>query len=47
MPSICREFLSDSRQRIVIDGATKEDIGIEEQLYEIGRGKNIALNCLS
>ena len=26
---------------------TKEDIGIEQQLYEIVRGKNFALNCLS
>ena len=25
----------------------KEDIGIEQQLYEIVRGKNFALNCLS
>ena len=28
-------------------GVTKEDIGIEQQLYEIVRGKNFALNCLS
>ena len=28
-------------------GPTKEDIGIEQQLYEIVRGKNFALNCLS
>ena len=28
-------------------GYTKEDIGIEQQLYEIVRGKNFALNCLS
>ena len=27
--------------------ATKEDIGIEQQLYEIVMGKNFALNCLS
>ena len=26
---------------------TKEDIGIEQQLYKIIRGKNFALNCLS
>ena len=26
---------------------TKEDRGIEQQLYEILRGKNFALNCLS
>ena len=26
---------------------TKEDIGIEQQLYEIVRGKNFAFNCLS
>ena len=26
---------------------TKEDIGIEQQLYEIVKGKNFALNCLS
>ena len=26
---------------------TKEDIGIEQQLYEIVRSKNFALNCLS
>ena len=26
---------------------TKEDIGIEQQLYEIVRGKKFALNCLS
>ena len=26
---------------------TKEDTGIEQQLYEIVRGKNFALNCLS
>ena len=26
---------------------TKEDIGIEQQLYEIVMGKNFALNCLS
>ena len=25
----------------------KEDIDIEQQLYEIVRGKNFALNCLS
>ena len=29
------------------DSAIKEDIGIEQQLYEIARGKNFALNCLS
>ena len=28
-------------------GETKEDIGIEQQLYEIVRGKTFALNCLS
>ena len=28
-------------------GYCKEDIGIEQQLYEIVRGKNFALNCLS
>ena len=28
-------------------GITKEDKGIEQQLYEIVRGKNFALNCLS
>ena len=28
-------------------GLTKEDIGIEQQLFEIVRGKNCALNCLS
>ena len=27
--------------------STKEDIGIEQQLYEIVRGKHFALNCLS
>ena len=27
--------------------STKEDIDIEQQLYEIARGKNVALNCLS
>ena len=26
---------------------TKEDIGIEQQLYEIVRGKNSALSCFS
>ena len=26
---------------------TKEDRGIEQQLYETVRGKNFALNCLS
>ena len=30
-----------------LGGVTKEDIGIEQQLYEILRGKNFALNCLS
>ena len=30
-----------------LDGYTKEDIGIEQQLYEIVRGKNFAINCLS
>ena len=29
------------------DDSTKEDIGIEQQLYEIVRVKNFALNCLS
>ena len=29
-----------------IKSVSKEDIGIE-QLYEIARGKNFALNCLS
>ena len=28
-------------------GLSKEDIDIEQQLYEIVRGKNFALNCLS
>ena len=28
------------------EGVSKEDLGIE-QLYEIVRGKNFALNCLS
>ena len=28
-------------------GPPKEDIGIEQQLYEIVRGKNFALNCVS
>ena len=28
-------------------GIIKEDIGLEQQLYEIVRGKNFALNCLS
>ena len=28
-------------------GNIKEDMGIEQQLYEIVRGKNFALNCLS
>ena len=28
-------------------GATKEDIDIEQKLYEIVRGKNFAVNCLS
>ena len=28
-------------------GKTKEDICIEQQLYEIVRGKNFALICLS
>ena len=28
-------------------GSTKEDIGIEQQLYEIVRGKHFALSCLS
>ena len=28
-------------------GYKKEDTGIEQQLYEIVRGKNFALNCLS
>ena len=28
-------------------GYTKEDIGIEQQLDEIVRGKNFSLNCLS
>ena len=46
MLSIRTEFLFDCRQRVVVDGATKEDIGIEQQLYEIVRGKNFALNCL-
>ena len=32
---------------LVFDSATKEDIGIKQQLYEIVRGKNFALNCLS
>ena len=30
-----------------LQGSTKEDIGIEQQLYEIVRGKNFVLNCLS
>ena len=32
---------------IVLESDIKEDIGIEQQLYEIVRGKNFALNCLS
>ena len=28
-------------------GLINEDMGIEQQLYEIVRGKNFALNCLS
>ena len=29
------------------EGSPKEDISIEQQLYEIVRGKKFALNCLS
>ena len=29
------------------NGMTKEDIGIEQQLNEIVRGKHFALSCLS
>ena len=32
---------------LVHDDCTKEDIGIEQQLYEIVRGKKFVLNCLS
>ena len=32
---------------LIRQGATKEDIGIEQQLYEIVRGKKISLNFLS
>ena len=39
-------MLSDGRPGKSSTGSTKEDIGIE-QLYEIVRGKNFALNCLS
>ena len=42
-----KSYLSERNQITVIDGITKEDIGIEQQLYEIVRGKNFALNCLS
>ena len=31
----------------VVSGVSKEDIGIEQQLYEIVMGQNFALNCLS
>ena len=30
-----------------LQGYIKEEIGIEQQLYEIVRGKKFALNCLS
>ena len=36
-----------TRPMHVVELLTKEDIGIEQQQYEIGRGKNFALNCLS
>ena len=42
-----KSYLTERNQITVIDGITKEDIGIEQQLYEIVRGKNFALNCLS
>ena len=39
-----REQQENSRER---EDYNKEDIGIEQQLYEIVRGQNFALNCLS
>ena len=32
--------------QLTFNGLTKEDIDVEQQLYEILRGKNFALNCL-
>ena len=44
--SLSRELTS---KRLACEATTKEDIGIdlEQQLYEIVRGKNFALNYLS
>ena len=39
--------VSAGHQLLVGDTKKKEDIGIEQQLYEIVRGKNFALNCLN
>ena len=49
---LCSETLvSDMRHmsKLLVPGFghPKEDIGIEEQLNEIVKGKNFALNCLS
>ena len=41
-PHVCLQYMHTYNQR-----STKEGIGIEQQLYEIVRGKNFALNCLS
>ena len=35
------------RKCMAVHHSTKEDRGIEQQLYETVRGKNFAVNCLS
>ena len=42
--AICSQHLHCATRGV---STTKEDIDIEQQLYEIVRGKNFALNCLS
>ena len=42
-----QENTSSILPNLYIQNQIKEDIGKEQQLYEIVRGKNFALNCLS